>query len=330
MPIYFFWGEDEYRLTKAIAGLREQVVDPVWADFNEHIIPGEQTEAVTEALYQALTPPFGAGGRLVWVQQTTLGQRCSDALLSELERTLPKLPDTSHLLFTSEKKPDGRLKSTKLLKQHATFQAFGVIPPWKTEQLLEQVATAAAEKGVSLTTPAQEQLVEAVGNDTRLLYQELEKLSLYSEGKEGALDESAIAQLVSANAHNSLQLAKAIRDANTNQALQLVADLLNRNEAALKIVAVLVGQFRTWFWVKLMLDQGERDNQVIAKSADINNPKRVYFLRQEVQAISLQQFLDAFPILLNLETDLKRGEDVMSTLQTNVIQLCQIFRDNYH
>jgi len=326
MPVYFFWGEDDYRLTQAITALRGNVIDPVWGDFNEHIIPGDKPEAVTEALYQALTPPFGAGGRLVWVQQTTLGQRCSEALLSELERTLPKLPETAHLLFTSDKKPDGRLKATKLLKQYATFQAFALIPPWKTEQLFDQVETAAQEKGVALTTTAKQQLVEALGNNTRLLYQELEKLSLYSEGKQGPLDESAIAQLVSANAHNSLQLAKAIRDGNTNQALQLVADLLNRNEAALKIVAVLVGQFRTWFWVKLMLEKGERDNQVIANAAEINNPKRVYFLRQEVQGPSLQQFVNAFPTLLTLEAELKRGEDVITTFQTNVIQLCQMFQ----
>ena len=328
MPIYFFWGEDEYRLTKAIAALREKVVDPIWADFNEDIISGEETEAVAEGLYQALTPPFGGGGRLVRVEKTTLGQRCSDALFSELERTLPKLPDTSHLLFTSEKKPDGRLKSTKLLKQYAKFQEFALIPPWKTEQLLEQAATAAAEKGVSLTNAAQKQLVAAVGNNTRLLYQELEKLSLYSAGKEGILDESAIAQLVTANAHNSLQLAKAIRDANTNHGLQLLADLLNRNEPALKIVAVLVGQFRTWFLVKLMLEKGETDKQAIAQSADINNPKRVYFLRQDVQAVSLQQLLNAFPILLNLEADLKRGEDAVNTLQTKIVQLCRIFQRN--
>jgi DNA polymerase-3 subunit delta len=79
-----------------------------------------------------------------------------------------------------------------------------------------------------------------------------------------------------------------------------------------------------------MLDKGETDKQAIAQAADINNPKRVYFLRQEVQAISLQQLLNAFPLLLNLEADLKRGEDVLSTLQTKIIQLCQIFQDNFH
>ncbi|NBD34166.1 MAG: DNA polymerase III subunit delta [Cyanobacteria bacterium] len=327
MPVYFFWGEDEYRLTQAIAALREQVVDPLWREFNENRIPGEQAEAVTEALDQALTPPFGGGGRLVWVRQTSLGQRCSSALLSQLERTLPQLPATSHLLFTSDKKPDGRLKSTKVLKDYATIKEFALIAPWKTEQLLTQVETVAQEKGVQLTKSAKERLAAAVGNNTRLLSQELEKLSLYGGEKKVALDESAIAQLVSASTHNSLQLAKAITKGDTNQALKLVADLLNRNEPALKIVAVLVGQFRTWLWIKLKAEQGEPDYQVIAKAAEINNPKRIYFLRQEVHALSVPQFLAAFPLLLDLEAALKRGESVEITLQTQVIQLCAIFQN---
>jgi len=326
MPIYFFWGEDEYRLTQAMTALRSKVVDPLWREFNEDIIPGDKAEAETEALAQALTPPFGAGGRFICVMQTSLGQRCSNELLAELERTLPKLPETSHLLFTSDKKLDGRLKSTKLLKQYAVIKEFAVIPPWKTEALLAQVEAVAKEKGVALTTPAQERLAEAVGNNTRLLSQELEKLSIYAVGQKTALDESAIAQLVSGSTHNSLQLARAIAQGNTHQSLPLVTDLLNRNEPALKIVAVLVGQFRTWFWIKLKLEQGERDNKVIAKAAEINNPKRVYFLQQDVRSTSVQQFLEALPILLNLEAKLKRGEPSEMSLQIYIIQLCQIFQ----
>lgn len=326
MPVYFFWGEDEYRLTQAITVLREKVVDPLWKEFNEDIIVGDQTEAVTEALYQALTPPFGAGERFVWVSQATIAQRCSDALFLELERTLPKLPPTSHLLFSTNKKPDGRLKSTRFLKKYATIKEFGLIPPWQTERLLTQVETIAQEKQVKLTKAAKERLAEAVGNNTRLLSQELEKLALYATGNQNTLDESAIEQLVSGSTHNSLQLAKAIINSDTNQALQLVSDLLNRNEPALKIVAVLVGQFRTWFWLKLMIAKGEKDNQVIAKAAEINNPKRVYFLRQEVQSVSITKFIKAFPLLLELEAALKRGEDAITTLQSQVIQLCQIFQ----
>ena len=326
MPVYFFWGEDEYRLSQAIAALRKEVVDPLWGDFNEDVIPGDKEEAMTEALYQALTPPFGAGNRLIWVQDTTIGQRCPEGLLSELERTLPKLPETSHLLLSSQKKPDGRLKSTKLLKKYAHLKEFSLIPPWQTEELFKQVETMATEKGVQLTKTAVEQLADAVGNNTRLLSQELEKLSLYTEEKNQKLDESAIAQLVTTNTHNSLQLATAIRNGETQQSLQLLADLLNRNEPPLKIVAVLVGQFRTWFWVKLMIEKGEKAGSAIAKAAEINNPKRVYFLRKEVQNIPLEKFLKIFPLLLNLEAALKRGEDTTLTLQSQLIQMCQVFQ----
>lgn len=326
MPVYFFWGEDDYRLNQAITALRKEVIDPLWGDFNEDIISGDSEEGMREALYQGLTPPFGAGNRLIWVQNTTIGQRCSEGLLSELERTLPKLPDTSHLLLSSSKKPDGRLKSTKLLKKYATVKEFSLIPPWQTEELLKQVETMAGEKGVQLTKTAVECLADAVGNNTRLLSQELDKLSLYASEEHEKLDESAIAQLVTTNTHNSLQLATAIRSGDTNQALSLLTDLLNRNEPPLKIVAVLVGQFRTWLWVKLMIEKGETDNSAIAKAAEINNPKRVYFLRKEVQNLSLQKLLTLFPLLLNLEATLKRGEDSTITLQTYLIQMSQVFQ----
>jgi DNA polymerase-3 subunit delta len=58
-----------------------------------------------QALSQAMTPPFGLGQRLVWLQDTALGQRCPEEVLVELERTLPVLPTTTVLLPSSPNKP---------------------------------------------------------------------------------------------------------------------------------------------------------------------------------------------------------------------------------
>jgi len=41
-----------------------------------------------------MTPPFGAGSRLVWLVDTTLCQQCSEELLTELKRTLTAIPET--------------------------------------------------------------------------------------------------------------------------------------------------------------------------------------------------------------------------------------------
>jgi len=325
MPIYFFWGEDDFSLTQAVKQLQQFFVDPNWLQFNYDKLSGEQADANIEALNLAMTPVFGMGGRLVWLADATICQSCPEDLLKELTRTLPIIPENSHLLFTSSKKPDQRLKSSKLLAKYGEFREFSLIPPWKPDQLITKVEQVAQEVGVKLTAAATELLAESVGNHTRQLWSELEKLKLYSQTSTKPLDVDVVLNLVNSTTQNSLQLAAAIRNGNVDQALTLVTGLINLNEPALKIVATLVGLFRTWSMIKLFIEAGENNDQAIATAADVTNPKRIYFLRQEVRNHSSQQFLSTLPLLLELEFSLKKGAPPLSTLQTKVIELCKLF-----
>ena len=326
MPIYLYWGEDDFALQKAVAALGDRFLDPQWASFNYTQYGSEQTDAVILALNQAMTSPFGAGSRLVWLVDTTLCQHCSEELLTELKRTLPVIPETSVLLLTCRTKPDGRLKSTQLLQKSAEIREFSLIPPWKTEQLVQQVQQAALEVGVKLTQKSAYLMAESVGNDTRQLYNELEKLHTFAGGANKPLDVDALQELVQAHTQNSLQLAAAIRAGDVAKAMALVAKLTERNEPALRIVATLIGQFRTWLLVKLAIEAGERSERAIASSAEISNPKRVYFLLQDVKLVSVQQLVSTLPLLLELEVSLKQGAQETSALQTKVIELCQLFQ----
>lgn len=325
MPIYHFWGDDDFAIAQAVKHLLENVLDSNWLQFNFDKISGDESDAMIHALNRAMTPVFGMGGRLVWLFETSICHHCSEDLLSRLEQTLPAIPSNSHLLLTATKKPDSRLKSSKLLQKYANIQEFSLISPWKTEELKAQVRQFAKEIGVILTSDATQLLAESVGNNTRQLWNELKKLHLYQGEKNMPITPDIVATLVHANTQNSLQLANAIRSGNTSQALVLVADLINRNEPALKIVATLVGQFRTWTLVKLKIETGERSEKAIAAAADIANPNRIYPLRKELQSISSRQLLASFPILLDLELKLKSGADPIPTLQTQIVQLCQVF-----
>lgn len=326
MPVYIYWGEDDFSLTKAVKHLQQKVLDPNWIQFNYHKIAGDQPDSTLNALNQAMTPPFGIGGRLVWLEDTSLCQTASEDSLKPLERILPVIPDNSYFLLTFRKKPDKRLKTTKLLDKYAEFAEFSPISPWKTDELEELVRTFALEIGVKLTSPAVQLLAESVGNQTRQLWSELEKLKLYAGNSQKSLDTDVVTTLVNATAQNSLQLAVAIRQGNTPEALGLVAELINRNEPALRITATLVGQFRTWTTLKLCLDQGQKDEKEIAKQAEIANPKRIYFLRKEIQSVSSPQLLKALPLLCELEWQLKRGSEPLATLETKIIELCQLFK----
>jgi DNA polymerase-3 subunit delta len=325
MQIYLFWGEDDFAMAQAVTSLRQTVLDPNWASFNYDKIIADSAGAVVEGLDRALTPPFGTGSRFVWLANTTVTQQCSPELLAQLERTLPVIPPTTVLLLTSVKKPDSRLKSTKLLKESAEFREFSPIPPWNDKELAQRVRQVAGEMNVKLTATAIELLAQSIGSDTRQLYSELEKLLLFAGNRSQPLNPEEVAALVHCHAQNTFQLADAIRSGNTSAALDLLAGLTARNEPGLRIVAGLTGKFRIWLWVKAMIQAGDRDDK-IAQALDLGNPKRVYYFRQEVKNASLEKLQKSLPLLLDLEASLKRGREEISTLQTKVIELSSLFR----
>ena len=325
MPIYLFWGEDDFAIGQAVTSLRQTVLDPNWASFNYDKIIADRADAVVEGLDRALTPPFGTGSRFVWLANTTVTQQCSAELLAQFERTLPVIPSTTVLLLTSVKKPDSRLKSTKLLAKSAEFREFSPIPPWNDKELAQRVRQVAAEMNVKLTATAIELLAESIGSNTRQLYSELEKLLLFAGNRSQPLNPEEVAALVHCHAQNTFQLADAIREGNTSTALELLAGLTARSEPGLRIVAGLTGKFRIWLWVKAMIQAGDRDDK-IAQALDLGNPKRVYYFRQEVKNASLEKLQKSLPLLLELEASLKRGREEVSTLQTKVIELSSLFR----
>lgn len=330
MPVYLFWGDDEFRLQNAIKALEDRVLVPNWKSFNYDKIEGAGSagvEALIQGLNLAMTVPFGQGDRMIWLVNPPLTGQDSSNFLAELERTLPVLPASSHLLFTYAGKPDGRSKIAKTLQQKGVVEEFVLAPTWKTDVIQKTVQQAARQLNLAMTDAAVEMLAEAVGNDTRQLFSELEKLKLYvaqPDGSAGVVDPATVKALVRNTQQSSLELATAARQGLVDKALSVLDDLLRHNEPPLRISATLIRQFRTWLWVKVMQVAGERDERVIAKAADIANPKRVYFLGQDVRTLSLKQLQQTLVILLELEVALKQGQEAKGTLQTKVIALSRV------
>jgi len=326
MPVYFWWGEDDYQLEKQITALRRRAVVPEWQDFNYLCLKATSEAEVVMGLAQAVTPPFGTGDRLTWLKDVSICQKCSENLLQELERTLRHLPSNSHLLFTSPSKPDSRLKVTKLLEKYGEMVPFEPIPPWKPETIATAIQHQATAIGLNLSPQAIDYLVSAVGNDLRRMDMELHKLALCYGTPAKPLSREQVKELVISSAGTGIQLAQAINQGHTAQALQILAELLRNNEAGLKICAILVAQFRTWTLVKLALEAGYKEDS-ISQLAELGNPKRVYFLKQEVQHHPTAQWLKTLPVLLNLEASLKQGAEEKTALTRAIMELCQCWLD---
>jgi DNA polymerase-3 subunit delta len=67
MAVYFFWGDDDFRLHQAVTQLRDRSLDASWADFNYDKITPDLPDGPMTALNQAMTLPLGwASGWCGW------------------------------------------------------------------------------------------------------------------------------------------------------------------------------------------------------------------------------------------------------------------------
>jgi len=313
MPIHLLWGDDSAALERAINTLIADAVDPAWSSINLSRLDGAETGQAQQALEEARTPPFGGGCRLVLLQRSPFCNACPSELADRFEAAVPLIPDGSHLLLVNPAKPDGRLRTTKVLQKlvkagNASEQSFQLPAVWDGAGQRQLVERTAADLKLRLEADAVDALIEAIGNDSARLSMELQKLALHAESSGlDSISAAAIAQLIDGQASNALQVGDALLEGNVGEAISRLDGLIEAGEPALRIVATLTGQIRGWLWVSLLEQQGERDVGVIAKAAGIGNPKRIYVMRKQLRGRPPSRCLKLLGRLLDVEAALKRG-----------------------
>jgi DNA polymerase-3 subunit delta len=59
----------------------------------------------------------------------------------------------------------------------------------------------------------------------------------------------------------------------------------------------------------------------ISEIAELKNPKRLYYLKDEVKSVGIQKLKNSLTLLLQLETELKSGTN---NLTSRIIEICTI------
>ena len=321
MPIHLFWGDDQASIDHAIKTLIEEIIEPNWSSINLTRLDGSNHLQASQALEEARTPPFGIGGRLVLLQRSPFCNNCPAELTLSFEKALELIPEQSHLVLSNPNKPDARLKTTKtlqrLIKQKQAKESHFILPAmWDMQGQKKLIERIANNLGLALEPEASQALIDAIGTDSYRLSSELEKLALHAQGKQCSenstnkltvISLNSVNELIRGMATNSLQIGEMLLAGNYGEAIAKLDALLEAGEPALKITATLTGQIRGWLWVSMLDKQGERDVSVIAKAAGINNPKRIYVIRKQLQGQQPKHFLKLLSSLLEVDASLKMG-----------------------
>ncbi len=316
MPVYLYYGEDTYSLNQKVDQLINQNIHSDWKTFNYVRFFEQEKNIAAKVFTEVMTLPFGEGSKIVHVDSDCFIDSLSNENNKDLEDKLSQIPTSSILLITGSKKLDCRKAAVKTLLKEAQQEEFSLVPSWDKLGIINLIGKFAATHQVKLTPDITDYLVEAIGSNTTRADSEFAKLAIYANGTTILLKE--VTQLVSNNNTDYSKLALAMLRNHANIAITQIFKLTATNEHPLKIVVTLTSIFRTWLITKAGVEAKLNDAKT-AELADLKNPKRLYYLKDEVKYVAVEKLKRSVLILAQLETELKSGTD---NLTSRIVEIC--------
>ena len=331
---YIFHGPDDLSRTEMLADLKAQMGDPAMADLNTTLLDGD---AVTLGQLQEAgdTLPFLSDRRLVIVtgyltrpekdpRREEHRRQADKKTLDSLTEYLDKLADTTRLIFVEEETLPSSHPIVKLAerRQDGHVRAFGVP---KKKDLAGWIEQRVRLKGGSIEPAAAQALAEAVGDDTRLLDSEIEKLVTYAGDPDTTITSAHVDLLVPYTGQsNVFVMVDAIGRRDGRVALRMLHQLLDENPEPgypLYLLTMIVRQFRILIQVKEMSAQGLAVS-TMAKRAGLHPFVAEKAKRQSLN-FTMGELEAIYPRLLNTDLSIKTGKmDGVLALDMLVAALC--------
>lgn len=310
-PILVLTGEDVGQfewLKKDI--LQKITYDP--SDLNYSYFDMKETSyAVVELDLVSL--PFFADDKIVILDHlldlTTAKKRVlTDEDLKQFESYLEMPSESTKLVIFAEGKLDSKRRLVKLLKREA--QIVEAATP-KDQELKRYFASQAQELGLKFVGDALDQLLLKSGYDFGELQKNLAFLQAYKEDGQITLEdvEEAVPKTLQDNIFDLTQM---ILKRQIDLASNLVKDLRLQGEDEIKLIAIMLGQFRLFIQVKILSEEGQPESQIVTSLSDLSgrriNPYQVKFALRDSRRLSLSFLKQAMITLIETDYAIKSGK----------------------
>ncbi|MFL5666851.1 MAG: DNA polymerase III subunit delta [Ktedonobacteraceae bacterium] len=263
--------------------------------------PDAPPQAVTET---TTTPDAkGKGGKAKKAKKSARSSTQSRAGFEKgLAAYVAQLPDTCVLIVLVDEELDA---NNTLLKAAGQFGTVVQCMLPKGAAIKSWITRRAKGRGVTIAPEAAALLADFIGNQLRLLANELDKLATYvGDGKTITVED---VRMLSAQVQEAriFDLTDAMAQRNPKRALDILHDLLADGEPPLKLISTITTQVRSLLLVKELSQQGKRSSE-IASTIGIAPFVADKALRQ-VGKFTPMQLENAYRRLLATDAALKRS-----------------------
>ena len=256
--------------------------------------------------------PFFADEKIVILDHlldlTTAKKRnLTDEDLKQFENYLENPSESTRLVIFAEGKLDSKRRLVKLLKRDA--QIIEATTP-KEQDLKRYFSGQAQELGLHFVGDSLDQLLLKSGYDFGELQKNLALLQAYKE--DGQITLQDIEEVVPKSLQDNIfDLTQMILKCQIDQARNLVKDLRLQGEDEIKLIAILLSQFRMYSQVKIFSEEGQSESQIVASLSDLSgrkvNPYQVKFALRDSRRLSLSFLKQAMMTFIEADYAIKSG-----------------------
>ncbi len=213
-----------------------------------------------------------------------------------------RLPDTTVLILLIDEELTASSPLLKAAQEHGKIVQC-MLP--KGAALESWIARRTQGIGVKITPEAVTLLANFIGNQLRLLANELDKLAMYV-GERGVIDANDVRKL-SAQVQEAriFDLTDALAQRNRKRALDLLHDLLADGEPPLRLISTITSQVRALLLVKELAAGGMRAQQIASETGMA--PFVAEKAMRQIGKFQMKQLEGAYRQLLATDAALKRS-----------------------
>lgn len=313
--IYLLYGADELARAEALHEFKTAIPSDL-ADLNVTVLDGRKLKLdALAAACEAL--PFLSERRIVIVEDALKSLRSAD-VRDAIKAYLPRVPETTDLLFVEREDFDKRSALFTALKKLARVQEF---QPKEGAELQRWLADRAQRLEVKLAPPAGALLAEFVGNESRALLNEIHKLAAYTRPG-GTITPETVRLLVQDGSESSVfAFVDALAARQLGPALKLLHALLEDGQAATYLLFMVGRQVRILLQVKEMAEQRLRPDTMAAELKQ--NPFVIRKAAEQAARFAPDALLNLHDRLVELDHGSKTGRiDAVTALELLVAETC--------
>ncbi len=313
-PYYLFYGPGEFRLEKVLEKIRVGFIPPPAQDLNVEIFYGGETDPA-EIVARARSMPFLSPNRLIIVRRI---EKFSAETLNRFGPYLEAPVASSCLIFVASK-TDFKSTFFRLIRKEGRAVLFRELTE---REVLPWIKETARELGLEIEGRACAHLQQVVGNRSRDLYAELEKLSLrHGTAKVGLEQVQELA--IHSRIYTIFELMNAVSAKRCADALRVLGRFLeeeDKRDGPLRIIGMLNRQVRLLWYTKAVLAKGGGVQDVAKKlgAARFSAPD---FIRYS-KGWSVAELAQGIRLLYRAEGCLKSGSHPKLIVENLILALC--------